>query len=265
MGKMRNKPDLGEIMKDLKPSFPSLTIDKLKDYLGGIDKPYKTIGGNNSRRIRNLVESHEILQTDSFTEVVPSVGLIPMIGSGILIKSTIFLTAGHCARRIDSVISDGRQVMMQFNYQSLLNQTSVDLPNVIYYSVKKVLEIGDGLDYGLLRVGALKKTKKVAPVDKTTLKNIPIALDIGSNIVVVGHPAGSPKKGSPGKIVSVNGDIINHDADTLAISSGSPIFLMETGKLIGIQTSKGDELENYNVGIKMLAIYNATNLIKKPK
>ena len=77
--------------------------------------------------------------------------------------------------------------------------------------------------------------------------------NIGKNIYIHHHPGGSTNcKISYGKIKDVENYTIYHDCSTKSGSSGSPIFLLDNYKLIGIHSNYDTDIElNFGTSLKV--------------
>ena len=92
----------------------------------------------------------------------------------------------------------------------------------------------------------------------------------GTQVLVVGYPLysdSSPafvntlfeniygvKRGSPGELLAVEADLLYHDCTTLPGSSGSPVFELRTGLVVGIHASGQFAFRNTAVSTRAIQI-----------
>lgn len=77
------------------------------------------------------------------------------------------------------------------------------------------------------------------------------SLPLNASVVAIGYPLDDPvrnplfisvlfrgifgvKRAAPGRVVSLKGALLSHDCSTLGGNSGSPVFSMASGKLVGV-------------------------------
>ncbi|WP_437677878.1 trypsin-like peptidase domain-containing protein [Sorangium sp. So ce131] len=148
--------------------------------------------------------------------------------SGTLIDDDLVLTAGHCINNC----GDSRFV---FDYamtpSGTLNQiTSDDLYSCVdfitYYQDR------NGADYTVVRLDRPVVGREPAPV---RVSSVPLA--VGTPLVVHGFPRGLPLKLADGAVVRSNDpdlDFFVSNLDTFVGNSGSGVFDLNTGELVGI-------------------------------
>jgi hypothetical protein len=161
---------------------------------------------------------------------------------------------------------------LNFNYQRANNPPhNIRTPDI--YPIVELIEFGfqkppvDGekLDYAILRIGPdtsgnLPSETKYPPesydASQTTLLN-------ASEVMVIQHPDGEPKKIEAGLIKGVPDVIVLYsDLDTLGGASGSPV-IDKPGKVIAVHVAGGCELaQAANTGISLWAVKQVSGIIK---
>lgn len=147
--------------------------------------------------------------------------------SGFLVAPDIIATAGHCM----SDKSDCSQNFWVFDYRvEEKNQGSVTVEANDVYKCKEVIKQAytDKLDFALVRL------------DRSVVNHFPVKIskteaEVGTPLVMIGHPSGLPQKIADGAIVrSTSETQFKANLDAFQINSGSAIFHAKTGELLGI-------------------------------
>ncbi|OIQ17854.1 MAG: hypothetical protein BM556_10525 [Bacteriovorax sp. MedPE-SWde] len=156
--------------------------------------------------------------------------------SGFLISPDTLITAGHCVKALPYPYNGNPEKMCEdfvwsFDFtQTKAYENKVSLKQV--YNCKEVIEAKYNFahDYAIIKlekaVEGVKPLKTAQLVDSTEL-------------VVIGHPSGLPKKVAPGgKVIDTNGSSSKFYAalDSFQGNSGSPV-LDKAGDVVGILVS----------------------------
>jgi hypothetical protein len=175
-----------------------------------------------------------------------SIGRIEMndgshVGTGFFVKSNVIATNRHVLGDLTwgtEVISPGRS-RIAMKREVTGGDQSTDI-----FSIDAVLAIHPTLDMVLLKVSGTGD-RPVVPVDA-------VQANIATQVVALGYPADDKqrnpfflnsvfqgkfgvKRASLGEILSGSADPnLFHDCSTTGGSSGSPLFSLATGKVIGI-------------------------------
>ena len=149
--------------------------------------------------------------------------------SGSLVGDDLVLTAGHCIRSASACT--GVKFVFGFNIRQKGNiPTEVGLDDV--YSCTKIIareEQGYGADFALVKID--RKVTKYKPLS-INRKGDP---EVGTEIVVIGHPSGIPTKVSDGANVRSNENgFFVANLDTYGGNSGSAVFNTKTGLVEGV-------------------------------
>ncbi|MFN0007228.1 MAG: trypsin-like peptidase domain-containing protein [Planctomycetota bacterium] len=165
------------------------------------------------------------------------------VGTGWLVASDLLMTNGHVITRILSNARKPADYAFRFDYATDANGTN---PGTTYRlandwclrsSPPSPLELGTGaagptgteLDYALLRLEQPVGTT-MGPSGQqrgwVTIKQGTAVPAIGSIVLVLQHPSGSPLKLAIGAVAGPNGNgtRVAHSANTEGGSSGSPCF-----------------------------------------
>ncbi len=151
--------------------------------------------------------------------------LAPGNCSGVLIGPDLILTAGHCVRTQEDCTS-ARWVL---NF----HRSKLSVPREDVYSCVEIMdrqEDDSGTDYAVLRLD------RVAPqYQSLNIELSPNALSVGEPILVLGYPGGRPLRSTTGTVRSTNdlGFFVGNP-DTYGGNSGSPVFSLRSGKLVGV-------------------------------
>lgn len=173
-------------------------------------------------------------------------------GTGTMISSDIMITCGHLfdssangwtVPRINGSRNPippeeiALNMQVNFNYQidpsgNLRRQVSFDIQELIEYREA-------GLDMAICRIkgnpGAAFGITSVSSIDATE----------GEMLCIMGHPSGRPKRIEAGPATSISGNLIRYnDIDTLGGNSGSGILSLNSGKIVGIHTNGGCDVNS---------------------
>ncbi len=145
--------------------------------------------------------------------------------SGALVGSNLFLTAGHCIKP-----TPGFQPYVTMNYEQAKGSTAL-LPMTKYNvtaTLEKVYVENSGIDYAILQLeGTPGDTWGAAAISKDDAA-------IGSQVTLISHPLGAPKKIEAGTVSARDADYFAYaDLDTLGGSSGGSIIDTQ-GKIVGV-------------------------------
>jgi V8-like Glu-specific endopeptidase len=150
--------------------------------------------------------------------------------SGFLVAPNVIVTAGHCIRSEYDCVAN-RWV---FDYKTFYpDQDIVRVPMENIYSCKKIItSVLDNFN---------KDDYAVIELDRKVTDRVPLEfrkrgkVSEGSNLVVIGHPAGLPTKVADGASVrSLDEKFFVANLDTYGGNSGSAVFNADTGKIEGI-------------------------------
>jgi len=165
-------------------------------------------------------------------------GANPEIGTGFLVAPTLVLTNHHVVTQLSHGVDqlDAGMAVIRF-YQEFEGPEPV--PSC---PVTRVVAIHPTLDMALLEV----KLPDARPIIEIETGAVPPNLMVGA----IGYPykddrnplfvdkiyAGiyGVKRGAFGELLPPDAALVSHDCSTLGGNSGSPIFALETGKLIGL-------------------------------
>jgi len=149
--------------------------------------------------------------------------------SGFLVGEDTFVTAGHCIRS-EQACKNVRFVFNYAVYQKGVMPTEVSTDDV--YECKKIIarkELANGADYAVVQLD--RPNKKYRPLQVNHTRKI----KPGTDVMVIGYPAGIPVKVSDGaKVRSVEDGYFVANLDTYGGNSGSAVFNVKTGLVEGI-------------------------------
>lgn len=149
--------------------------------------------------------------------------------SGFLVGPDLVVTAGHCIRSQSSC--NGIKFVFGFALKSR-NHDFRTVPSSDVYGCSQLIASkveNTGTDYAVVKLDR--------PVTNHTPLNIRRSGEItrGTNLVVIGHPAGLPSKVADGaQVRSVSSSYFVANLDTYGGNSGSAVFNTQTGTVEGI-------------------------------
>ncbi len=243
----------------------------LYDGMLGISKPYVDA---HKQYVGKFIffERYTFIDPDSGEE---QQGVIPHIGSGLLIDDNLFLTAAHNMVSPSKIINESNQAAsileidvtnatVNFNYDILSNGSENAGETYAIVEIKEILQYtndnGVQIDYAILRI------ESNVGSDFSTARLSSYVPDFGQQLTIIQHPQGGTKKvdtGNTGLIstYSIFSGLLRHTVDTLGGSSGSPV-ISNNGKTIAIHTKGGCSFrQKANHALLISDIKNHSNII----
>lgn len=153
----------------------------------------------------------------------------PAVCSGFLFGDKLIITAGHCATQ---KFCDSNRWVFGMYQNPNNNDLSVPIENI--YSCKSI--IAKALDkYTMEDWGIIELDRKVMGIDDVEIR-MEGNIEVGEELVVIGHPSGLPTKVAPGAFVRKNSgsNFFEANLDTFGGNSGSAVFNAQTGIVEGI-------------------------------
>lgn len=193
---------------------------------------------------------------------LPSIGLIlrgsAAVGTGFVVQEGVLATNRHVVDDVTSGTGEipKERVRVVFNRE----HGSVDHSSSIA-EITAVLKEHPEQDLALL---------SMSPVSAVPLALSSAPVRVAESVVVVGHPLYDPrrnphfltpifngtfgvKRGALGQVVGVTADgRFHHDCSTTGGNSGSPIFSLETGELVGMHAAGMFMYRNEAIGAHVL-------------
>jgi V8-like Glu-specific endopeptidase len=185
-----------------------------------------------SLRTYTLQESEKVCSEVRFSQQ-PTSGFC----SGALVGTQTVLTAGHCVRNQDEC--DDTHLIFDFVMKSP-SQVKTSFPKDDHYRCRKLLYSGrgNGHDIALLEL------------DRPVRGHTPLSLEkdyepeLRSPLALLGYPSGLPAKlAMGGSVREIHHGHIVTDLDAFSGNSGSPVFNMKTGGVIGVLSSGDKDYE----------------------
>jgi V8-like Glu-specific endopeptidase len=196
-------------------------------------------------------------------------------GSGSLIGSDLFITAGHCFDRAGggwerpkrngvTIAAAEIATLMKVNFNFQVDAQTNQLRQEDSYPVVLLHEFRLGnLDYAIVQLG--KNANGEIPGDKFGRLGVAGSdlITNGATLCVIQHPNGRPKMIEAGPLLSnMNGQISYDSIDTLGGSSGSAVLNGETGEVVGIHTNGGcAAFSGANFGVAIGAIRKFSSIL----
>jgi S1-C subfamily serine protease len=153
--------------------------------------------------------------------------------SGALVGPDLVLTAGHCVEK--QLDCDNMKVAFGFGLREKDAKTT-RLPVDEVYQCAKIVgrtpQLG-GADFAVVQLDRPVVGHDPLEIERST------RLEVGTPLVVIGHPSGIPAKVSGNAKVRENSDLLRFKAnlDTYHGNSGSAVFNARTGLIEGILVS----------------------------
>lgn len=150
--------------------------------------------------------------------------------SGFLVGEDLLVTAGHCMRSQ----YDCNNGVWAFNYESSVLGDGTLLPSEDVYKCKEI--INQSLSHRSKNDFALIKLDRVVANREPLKVRTEGRVEIGTELVVIGHPSGLPKIVADGAQVrdDQNDFFFKANLDTFGGNSGSAVFNAKTGVVEGI-------------------------------
>jgi V8-like Glu-specific endopeptidase len=203
----------------------------------------------------------------------PGLGGINQAGTAILISEDIVLTNRHVVVEIEIAIEGkikpSSNITIDFgSFYKVQQEWVAGVLECIYKSEK--------FDVACLKIEGIEKLPKIQPV---CIENSETDLT-KREIYAVGYPFSSgdedveilanifgfergTKRLSPGNITNFSGVNLSHDCSTLKGSSGSGLFCLESGNLIGIHYAGSKRKENLGVQVHKILAQFPSDIGKK--
>lgn len=150
--------------------------------------------------------------------------------SGFLVGKDIVVTAGHC------ITSQNDCNTTEFVFDYAIEDNNTLFPRVSQqkiYSCKKIIghESGGTRDYAIVQLDRPVEDRKFLPIRRQG------SAQVGSPLVMIGHPSGLPSKiARGGRVLGYNQWMVT-DLDAFAGNSGSLVMNETTGLVEGILVS----------------------------
>jgi V8-like Glu-specific endopeptidase len=153
----------------------------------------------------------------------------PAFCSGFLFGERLIITAGHCATQ---KFCDSQNWVFGMYQNKNNNDLSVPIENI--YSCKAI--IARALNNNTMEDwGIIELDRRVTGIDQVEIRTEG-DIEVGEELVVIGHPSGLPTKVAPGAFVRKNNSphFFEANLDTFGGNSGSAVFNAHTGLVEGI-------------------------------
>ncbi|MET0710307.1 MAG: phospholipase D-like domain-containing protein [Tardiphaga sp.] len=209
-------------------------------------------------------------------KAIPAVGRIelnnsdyPWAGTGWLIQPGIIVTNRHVAELFAKVDRPTSRLVFRPGLSSGLVSADIDFLeeenrlDSAEHPITSILWMAppDEADVAFLQVSRASGLALPPPIE------LAAGVEPGDTIVAIGYPARDPsipdqetvirifgpdvydkKRLSPGKVMTVKGDVIKHDCSTLGGNSGSLLLELKTGRAVGIHRA-GLVDDSANLGV----------------
>jgi hypothetical protein len=185
-----------------------------------------------------------------------------IIGTGIIASPSLLLTNQHVLAQLSrgTMQLEKGQGIVRFGWE---DQSFAPIDPI---AITGVAAVHPTLDAALLQLERMPASAAAIPAFDTG------AVDENTDIVVVGYPADDPVRNpmfirniygtktetlraSPGQCVGSLADGFYHDCTTLGGNSGSPVFVMATGKWVGLHSGGRFLWKNEAIGGASLAAF----------
>jgi hypothetical protein len=193
--------------------------------------------------------------------VIPAVGRIEVqhhrmdwLGTGWLVREDVVVTNRHVAGEFG--VRSGQQFVFRSGIDGRPMTARIDFreengsPDAAEFKVLDILHIEDdgGPDIALLKIerrgssGSLAEPLRLAsrapsardyvatigyPAEDSRIPDQALVLHIFGNIY-------NKKRLAPGQVQAARSDLVTHDCSTLGGNSGSPLFRLDTGEVVGL-------------------------------
>jgi endonuclease G, mitochondrial len=162
------------------------------------------------------------------------------VGTGFLVRENLIATNAH----VVAVLSRGTMLLQrgQATIEFTKEHGRFEVQKV---DIISVLAFDDAQDLALLALADGVAGRPPLSWSES------VSLDPNASVVAIGYPFDDPvrnplfipalfrgifgvKRAAPGRVVSLKGTLLSHDCSTLGGNSGSPVFAMASGKLVGV-------------------------------
>lgn len=152
--------------------------------------------------------------------------------SGFLAASDIVVTAGHCTR---SRTLENIAFVFGFDMENAITANTIIPANRVYFGATRLGEqvVSNGADFSVVR---LDRPVSAPGIDPLPFRQVG-TIGVGTQIGVIGHPSGLPKKisfGAQTTVRSLAAEFFVANLDTYGGNSGSPVFNALTGTVEGV-------------------------------
>jgi V8-like Glu-specific endopeptidase len=236
---------------DVINSTNSMYVELSKSTAGMIPKSKLRSLGNGEIQLKGTsLQSRGMCASERFSQQPTTANC-----SGFLVGENLLVTAGHCIRSK----SDCKNNRWVFDYKiSSEGQTQINVPETSVYECKRiintVLSRSDSNDFALIELDRKVTDRRV--LDYRTSGKV----NVGDDLVVIGHPTGLPTKIADGaKVKSISGKFFSANLDTYGGNSGSAVFNANTGIIEGILVRGAtDYVYDRNQGCKISNVLGQT-------
>jgi V8-like Glu-specific endopeptidase len=220
--------------QDLKDVINSSHLEWARSTAAMIDKKYLIAKTENFFEIKygTLLEKKKVCPEARFAEQI-----IAADCTGFLVADDILVTAGHCVKKL----KDCQNIRWVFDY-SIIDQNS-DSKNVLAENVYRCREI-----IAHVENDETQNDFTILRLDRSVSGRVPLRfrsegrVNVGTPLVLIGHPSGLPTKVADGAYVLKNSNDIYFvsNVDSFGGNSGSPVMNSESGEVEGILV-RGDD------------------------
>ncbi len=191
-----------------------------------------------SSKVKSLKKAFKMCQDQKYIDQPSASGC-----SGFLVSPTILLTAGHCYGAGFKDMCKEAYWVFDYKIDPNSNPMKQKIPSKNIYECKKVwkqiLDDDTRVDFSIVELNRPVEGRMPLNLNRNG------HADVGTNLIMMGHPLGLPLKISPiGRVLDITNNALVTNLDSFHGSSGSPVFNSLTGEVEGIMVRGKMDLLN---------------------